>query len=232
MISFLLISSALILVWFGLPMMLRGWHTRQLHQACVARRAIALTYDDGPSADFTLQLSALLSARQAPATFFMIGREIDKRRDIVGRLIREGHDVGNHTQNHVNAWKVGPFSAASDLARCQLALSQAGAVTTLFRPPFGKATAATLLRMFTLRLHAVYWTVDTQDSWHRRRAESVIDELKTRGGGVVLMHDFSAPRRGPMPSRHQAYVLDLTAAIIDFARQNGFQLVRIRDLLV
>ncbi|RZU98362.1 polysaccharide deacetylase family protein [Spiribacter vilamensis] len=231
-IILLLTGFALIMIWFGLPMMLRAFQTRQLHQACVARRAIALTYDDGPSADVTPQLSALLGGRDTPATFFVIGREIDKRGDVVDELRRQGHDVGNHTQSHINAWKAGPLAAARDMTGCQRKFSRADAVPGLFRPPFGKATVATVLQAIAMRLRFVYWTVDTQDSWNRRAIDSVIDELSTRGGGVVLMHDFSAPRRGPTPSRHKEYVLDLTAAIIDFARQNDFQLVRVRDLLV
>lgn len=132
----------LALAWFLVPFAFRKWEERRLRARCRAMKAIVLTYDDGPGTMLTDCLLALLARHGVRANFFVLGRNAEMRPEIVRRLVAEGHEVGSHTQEHSNAWKTDPFTAARDLARGIRTASALGADARLFRPPFRKLTLA------------------------------------------------------------------------------------------
>lgn len=218
-------------IWFGIPVAYRNRGERRLRRACAARGAIALTFDDGPSDDVTWRVMDLLAARGAVATFFVIGYKVQGNVEVVTALDMKGHDIGNHTQRHGNAWKIGPLSGMKDMLSGQRTLEMRGVRSGLFRPPYGKATLGTLCLAFIKSVRFAYWTIDSQDSWNRRSIDGVLAELENKGGGVLLMHDFSHPARGPYPDFHKEYVLTLTERVMDLAERKGFQIVSVSDLL-
>lgn len=224
---FLLVAG---LLWFAVPFALRLAETRKLRKLCASKRAIVLTYDDGPSQTVSPALSALLTERQVPATFFLLGGNAAAHPEMVRKLHHDGHEIGSHTRDHSNAWKTSPGRALRDVQAGRAVLRELGVPTRLFRPPFGKTTLASLVQRLLARLRFAYWTVDTRDSWDRRPVDDILSEIETGGGGVVLMHDFDAPTRGPDPTAHRDYVLRLTRALVDFAEDNGFTLMRFSDL--
>src|SRR5436190_24027732 len=63
-------------------------------------KQLALTYDDGPNDPDTLRLLDVLAKHEVKATFFVIGRYVEQRPDIVQRIVKEGHEIGNHTYTH------------------------------------------------------------------------------------------------------------------------------------
>ncbi|MHA6262887.1 polysaccharide deacetylase family protein [Arenibacterium sp. CAU 1754] len=229
----LLIIGALCLggiAWFLLPFGLRKLETRRLERLCRDQRAIVLTYDDGPAPYVSTPLAALLRAEGVPATFFVIGRNALAEPDMVRTLKRDGHEIANHTQNHTNAWRVSPWVSNRDISAGRDTLRGLEVETSLFRPPFGKSTLAGLAHRLRHGLRYAYWTVDTRDSWDRRQIPDVLEEILQKQGGVVLMHDFEIPKRGPDPAQHLDYVLKATREIIDFARKNNMRLCRFSDL--
>src|SRR6056297_3488304 len=226
----LIIALAFLGVWFGIPSLFRWWASRRLARQARARRAIVLTYDDGPSDHLTLPLADLLKRHGVRATFFVIGREVAQRPAIVRRLQEDGHEIGNHTQDHLNAWKAGPFQALRDLRAGERQLKQIGEDNPVFRPPFGKSTLATLLYCLIRRTRLAFWTHDSRDSWGRLPISKVLEQIGKAGGGVLLMHDFDAPRRGPSPEMHHDYLLELTDSVIDFAATHDFRIIPFRDL--
>lgn len=217
------------LTWFGLPVMYRQIATTRLEALCREHRAIVLSYDDGPSASLSPVLSDLLVKSGVRATFFMIGAYAEQHQGIVSHLQAVGHEIGSHTQNHSNAWKTLPWVGIRDFAGGQQTLARLGVPTRLFRPPFGKTTPAMLLA--GLGQYFAFWTVDPQDSWDRRPVADILAEIDRKGGGVVLMHDFDLPRRGPTPEAHPAYLLELTEALVAFAAARGYRILRLGDLI-
>ena len=99
----------------------------------------------------------------------------------------------------------------------------------MFRPPYGKTTLGTLIAGWGQ--YFAFWTIDPQDSWDRRPVADILAEIDQKGGGVILMHDFDLPRRGPNPAAHPAYLLDLTEALIGHAAAKGYRILRLGDLL-
>lgn len=226
-------SLALIIlgIWFLPPLLLRQQQVWRLVRLCTRRRAIVLTYDDGPSPETTSALVDFLAERCVKATFFMIGSRAETQPDVVARLLVEGHEIGNHTRSHLNAWKTWPSSAMRDIRFGRQTLARLGAPPGLFRPPYGKSTLATLLEAWFHQERLAFWTIDTRDSWERPRSVAdVLEMLANAGGGVVLMHDFSFPPRGMASHRHPEHVLEMTRAIIDFASAQNYTLLRFGDL--
>lgn len=223
------VGLGMLVVWFGLPVLHRQITTAKLATACAKYRAVVLTYDDGPSAGMTPVLANLLARTGTKATFFMIGSFAQAEPQIVTRLAAEGHEIGSHTQTHSNAWKATPSAAMRDLVAGRQTLARLGIRTQTFRPPFGKTTLGTLIAGWGQRF--AFWTVDPQDSWNRRPVADVLAEIDRKGGGVVLMHDFDLPRRGPTPEMHPTYLLELTEALITFAATKGYRILRLGDLM-
>lgn len=232
MLAFLFFVALLLVVaWFGLPWLVRRAKERKLAEACAARRAVVLSYDDGPSEEVTPRLLDLLERYDAPATFFLIGSKAEAHPGLVQRLVAGGHEVGSHSQRHLHAWKAAPWRVCRDIAAGVATLRRAGVAAPLFRPPFGKLTLAQLVQCALGGLRLGFWTQDSGDSWRRRPAAEVVAAVKSQQGGVVLMHDFAVPHRGDGRDGHTDYVLDLTERLIRLARDEGFPLLRLGEVL-
>jgi peptidoglycan-N-acetylglucosamine deacetylase len=227
--ALVIIASAAL--WFLSPLAFRHFAEISLGRACRNRRAIVLSYDDGPSASLTPRLLDLLERLDVRATFFLLGRNAVAEPGLVDKLVRSGHEVGSHTQHHLNAWRAQPWAVARDVDAGVKTLESLGVPTRLFRPPFGKLTIAGVIGGARRGLRFGFWTLDSRDSWRRRPADEVISLLAEKGGGVVLMHDFAAPRRGAAADEHPAYLLDLTERLVNFARAEGFTLLRLGEVM-
>jgi peptidoglycan/xylan/chitin deacetylase (PgdA/CDA1 family) len=230
--GFLLIIIGLTVggVWFGIPSIFRWWSVRDLARRSKNKRAIVLTYDDGPSDELTVRLAALLKQRRIRATFFVIGSEAAQRPAALRRLQEDGHEIGNHTYEHLNAWKTGPLRALRDIRAGKTQLGVRGEGDRVFRPPFGKSTLLTLIYSLMRGTRLAFWTHDSRDSWNRLPISQVLKQIGLAGGGVLLMHDFDMPRRGPSPDQHHDYVMSLTENVIDFAETHGFRIIPFCDL--
>jgi len=234
LMQFILIVVLGAVAWFLLPFAVRKLSEKRLAELCRDNKAIVLSYDDGPGADLTPRLLDLLKQHQAVATFFMLGRATQANPETVARALREGHEVGSHSFDHANAWKVLPVRAARDLAAGIHAVRTLGGDGHLFRPPYGKLTLATLLDGLLRRQSFGWWTIDTRDTKDhgaRRPVQDILDQIRTGGGGVVLAHDFDRADEPPDGVSHTDYVMTLTEQVIAFADQNGYRLMRLGDVL-
>ncbi len=226
----LLMLGAGVLAWFLVPYAWRRMEERALAERCRAARAIVLSYDDGPGTVLTPALLDLFERRDVRASFFMLGNRISERPEVVRRLVEAGHDLGSHSETHLNAWYTLPWAVSRDIEAGMRTVGSAGGKPTLFRPPFGKVTLAGLLAAWRRNIALCWWTVDTRDSWKRRPTEEVLAELKAKGGGVVLMHDYDSYDHGADPVSHVDHVLGLSARILDFAKEGGFRIVTLSEL--
>lgn len=160
-------------------------------------RVVALTFDDGPAPDYTPTALDALDEAGVPATFFMVGRNVDKYADLVrDRLDR--HEVGNHSWAHRDLATMGLAAIRDDLTRTRDVIEdRLGRTPTLMRPPFGHLGGSTLLAADSLKYDVVLW--DRQ--MHERQfpgdpagqARDLIDTV--RPGSIVLAHDVGDRRR-------------------------------------
>jgi peptidoglycan-N-acetylglucosamine deacetylase len=159
---------------------------------------IALTFDDGPNDPYTFQLLEILAEHQVRATFFMIGRFVRQRPDIVRAVQAAGHLIGNHTMTH--PWLVleSPAKVRRELADCNAALEDVlGERVNYFRPPHGSRRPDVLRTARELGLTPVMWNVIGHDWEPGIRPEDVLGHVE-RGirrnrragwGSNIVLHD-------------------------------------------
>jgi peptidoglycan/xylan/chitin deacetylase (PgdA/CDA1 family) len=205
--------------WFGRAFTGLGRGSKQL----------ALTYDDGPNDPHTQHLLDVLARHQVRATFFLIGRYVRQRPDIVRELIKAGHVVGNHTFTHPLLIFKSAREVRSQLESCNRALTEAvGEHSNLFRPPFGGRRPAVLRIARQTGLEPVMWNVTGYD-WNATSAEQIERKVtrQVRGGDVILLHDgghrdFGADR---------SCTVTATDRLISRYKSEGYEFVTIPEMM-
>lgn len=211
-------------VYFS-PWLWRQYRMRRIRKRVVQNRILALTYDDGPSSVITPRLLDLLQSRRARATFFMLGSHVKQHPHVVDRVVQEGHDIGCHSDQHINAWKAMPADAIADIDAGYEHLSPWIRSDAMFRPPHGKMTLPTYWSTRRRGASVWWWTIDSGDT-HRvlPSTTQVVDRVQQEGGGIVLMHDLD--RTQP----RDEFVLETTAALLDFAERESFHVVPLSEV--
>ncbi len=185
-----------------------------------ARREIALTFDDGPHPTFTPRLLDLLKALNVHATFFLVGKKVDQAPYLVARMAQEGHDVANHTYDHINLTKIPTELAENEIRLDNEAIYRAcGIQPVFFRPPGGQYDAETVRLAEQLHMITVFWTDDPAD--YTSPGESVIEERllpHIRNGAIILLHDGIEQTFDLLP--------DLVARL----RQEGYHFVTLSEM--
>ncbi len=180
---------------------------------------IAVTYDDGPSAESSPKILDILEEYGAHATFFVVGENItEDTEDILKREIELGCEIGNHSWAHENLRELGTEAALESLKSCHEKIFEAtGRNVHLVRPPYGAYTDE--IREENKSMF-IYWSVDTND-WKFRNADKVYDVLMDNvdDGDIILMHDIH-PETAEAAER---IIPDLIEA--------GYQLVTVSELM-
>ncbi|HEX3699483.1 MAG TPA: glycosyltransferase [Phenylobacterium sp.] len=195
---------------------------------------VALTFDDGPDGRWTPKLLDILQEKHAPATFFVIGKNMQRFPDLVVREVRQGDDVGSHTWTHPNIAEIPAAQTTVELTATQrLFETLTGRSTRLFRPPyFGDAEPSTprevapLLQAQAQGYLSVGLRIDPDD-WKKPEPRHIIDTTlarlqdTVRPGQVVLLHDSGGDRSRTVEALPQ---------LIDAIRAHGYKLVTIAQL--
>ena len=189
--------------------------------------AVALTFDDGPTAD-TQHILDILAERNVCATFFMIGRHVEDLPQIARRVAAEGHEIGNHSYSHPIYLYRSPRATRQQLERAQAVITDTTGITPkLSRPPCGVRTPAYFAATYSLGLRTVQWDVAGFD-WKRRSAKQIADEVlrRARAGSIILLHDGDS--EGKRDRRETIAALPL---IIDGLHARGLRIVPLAKLL-
>ncbi len=193
---------------------------------------LALTFDDGPGPLLTPRVLDLLCTHSAKATFFMLGMRVDKAPELVERVRGQGHELGCHTHDHLNAWKVSPWRAAADIDKGYQTLARWVPSNALFRPPYGKSTPFTLRQIRRRGAKTVLWTHDSGDTAKELpKPGQIIDAVRRDRGGVVLLHDFDRESDSAYNVARAEYVLEVTQGLLEAAARDGLRVITAGQLL-
>ena len=205
------------------------WYGRTFTGLGPGSKQIALTYDDGPNHPHTLKLLEVLAKHDIRATFFMIGRYVRERPDIVRAVVQAGHLIGNHTFTHPLLIFKSADETRLQLLNCRQALTDAiGEHSNLFRPPFGGRRPATLRIARALGLETVMWNVTGYD-WNAPPAAAIEKKVvrQMRGGDVILLHDGGHKAMGA--NRSQTVIA--TDNLIRRYKGEGYEFVTIAEMI-
>jgi len=153
------------------------------------RRAIALTFDDGPS-EGTPRLLEMLARYRAPATFFQCGANVERLPGVAREVAAAGHAIGNHSHSHPYLFLRSPRAIEQDLRRAQETIEKAAGVRPdWFRAPFGARWFGLGGALRRLELVGVMWTAIGYD-WSLK-ANGVVARLASRAsnGAILCLHD-------------------------------------------
>ena len=189
---FCFMAFSAVIVWGSFDIEL-GYFINSITHKRTKVKEIALTFDDGPT-EFTPKFLDLLKEHQIKASFFCIGKQIEKYPETFQRIISEGHIIGNHTLSHSKS--TGFLSESKmirEIEKCDEVIARIGNIkTSLYRPPFG-VTNPNIAK-------ALKKTNKTSIGWNVRSLDTIIDDEKkiykriTNGltnGSIVLLHDTS-----------------------------------------
>jgi peptidoglycan/xylan/chitin deacetylase (PgdA/CDA1 family) len=184
------------------------------------RRVVALTFDDGPDPVHTPALLDALAELDAPATFFLVGDIVDANADVVRRIAREGHELGNHTYSHRYLPLARSSSVERELRATDRAVQRAtGIVPTLARPPWGGRSPWTVRAFRRLAKRLVLWDINSND-WKGAPARAVAERVleRARPGSIILMHE--AREGGEV-------TIEAVRLLVPALRARGFELVTV-----
>ncbi len=170
---------------------------KSYHTPAHNRQEIAITFDDGPT-EFTTEVLDLLKEFNAKATFFCIGKRIEKNPEILERISQEEHVIGNHTYSHSNFF---PFfkqkRMKAELSKTSVLISEiTDKPVEFFRPPFGVVNTTIVKAAKSNNLKIVGWNLRSYDGVKfdtKRILQRIIPNIKP--GTVLLLHD-SRPDSG------------------------------------
>ena len=161
-------------------------------------KVIYLTFDAGYENGCTAQILDVLKANNVPAAFFLVGNYIEKNPDLVKRMVREGHTVGNHTMHHYDMSKLSDKAAfAKELTDLEtLYRDTVGEeMPKFYRPPQGIYSEENLKMAQELGYKTVFWSlayVDWKNDSQPTKEEAFAKLLpRTHNGAVVLLHSTS-----------------------------------------
>lgn len=172
----------------------------------------------------------LLAEQDARATFFVVGRYVQERPELVERMTREGHEVGNHTFDHIDAAHERDEAVVRDqIARTTAAIVAAGATPRLMRPPYGK-NACRVARLAAEEglSPTVLWSVEAWD-WASPPPDRIAADILggAKPGAILLLHDGIPPDE----QRDCAGTVAALGEILPALRRDGYELVTVSELL-
>lgn len=190
---------------------------------------IALTFDDGPHAASTPPILELLKRFNVSATFFLVGKHIEKHREIAHKMVCAGHEIGNHTYSHSLLYASTKKRIRDEIGRTDALLrSIDNAEPKFFRPPAGFFTKQVLDIAERLGYKTVVGDVYPRDP-HRPGREKIVERVmrRTAAGSIIILHDGGNSRRVD-----RSQTLEALSEIIPGLIRKGFEFSTLSEMLL
>lgn len=165
------------------------WHLSSREES--KENHLYLTFDDGPTPEVTPWVLDCMKEYNAKATFFCLGRNVERYPEIYKQILDEGHMVGNHTYSHLKGWNTSNSEYLNDI-------SLAGQIveSNLFRPPYGRVRK-TQIREIRKDYNIVMWDVLSQDYNGSITPQKCLENVESniKPGSIIVFHDSDKARK-------------------------------------
>lgn len=188
-------------------------------------KPIALTFDDGPDATWTLQILDILRSYQVEASFFVVGLQVEKHPEVLLQILEDGHLIGNHTFAHEDLTKLSTDQIQQTIDHnAELIYDTIGMRPTLFRAPYGALNNHVKEALEGLGYKHTGWTIDTKD-WQGISSEEIVESVKQGAapGGIILQHSLGGQKI--------EQTVKALPEIIEYLHSEGYTFVTVDKLL-
>lgn len=221
------LAGLLSILWVGSTAPAVTWFGALTSHGPRASSMVALTFDDGPNGEYTLETARILDEHGAKGTFFEVGKAVRAEPGVSRTLIAGGHLVGNHSFRHDATSYLDP--RYPELARAETEIAAAtGLCPALFRPPHGTHTPFMSHVAEDSGMRLVTWDVSGRD-WVENDADALARRIlsKVKPGSIILLHDGLDGK----PGADRSVILRALPAILDGLRKRGLEAVTLDRLL-
>ncbi len=196
---------------------------------------LILTFDDGPSGEFTPEILDILEREKVPATFFVVGINAEQNIPILQRIYKDGFEIGNHTFTHHNIADMSMQRAALEMKLTRLLIeSITGHSTILFRAPYNADSQpqtfeelAPIERSRSENYLTINESIDPNDWAPGIIADSIFDrivkQVKEGNASIILLHDAGGETREA--------TVEALPRIIDYFKKQGYVFTTVADLM-
>lgn len=198
------------------------WFPVSYRNGVPTRQTIALTFDDGPHPTLTPQLIEILRREDVPATFFLLGVQVERFPGVARQVAEAGFEIANHSYDHKKLTKVDAAELTRQVDHTQdLIRTYTGAEPTLFRAPYGAVNQRVREKCKDGALDIVAWSIDPEDWKSGKTPQGIAEKIvaSAQPGGIVVLHDIHARSIQSVP------------LIIKGLREKGFQFVTAGELI-
>ncbi|MFH6602751.1 polysaccharide deacetylase family protein [Maribacter algicola] len=192
--------AAVLFIWLSLTVLGSffvqwNYHLKSYHSnKAINENWVSITFDDGPNREITPKILEILKKNGAKATFFCVGKYMEKYPDLTNRIIEEGHTLGNHTYSHPEAFGFfGTSKVVEELRKTKSLIKElTDSDTNLYRPAFGVTNPNIEKAVKQLELKPIGWNVRSLDTTSRP-VKTVLRRItsKVSKGDIILLHDTS-----------------------------------------
>lgn len=181
----------IILIYTVLPSLYFRYYSPSIKRRFSNIDGIFLTFDDGPNPIYTVEILDLLERYNIKATFFVVARKAEMHRDIIDRIVEEGHTLALHSYSHKSTWLSTPRQTRDDFQRSMLVFQEQDYEVKYFRPPWGMFNLFTHAFSNKNGLQSIFWSTITRD-WNpdttvNNIVHKVMDNIEV--GDIIILHD-------------------------------------------
>ncbi len=217
-----IIIAALIIMAWGSKNIRSGFYVTAICHGDKQKRAVALTFDDGPDAQVTPMILDVLKETHVEAAFFVIGSKAEKHAEILERMDNEGHIIGCHTYSHHFFFDL--FSSSRMRHEMKqtdnIVYARTGKKPGFFRPPYGVTNPPLAQAVKSMEYQTVGWSLKSNDTVIEDESlllDNLISNVKQ--GDIILFHD------------NKPWTMKILVKFIQYLKENGYEINRLDKLI-